>query len=174
MEYTKVEFTDEQRKELIRLMVGLNFVELKTKFNMNIFSGKQNGELQDIEPNEAMNQCGASACALGHATFFCTTKPCEKEDWKEYGERIFNIKRPIEGVGSWRFLFIESWSNSWEQAVARMYIILTKGVPNNFGWRHYPCWPKYRKPSDLIIENYALEYGVTVDEVYDRACALTT
>jgi len=174
MEYTKVEFTDEQRKELIRLMVGLNFVETKTKFNMNTFSTKQNGELRDIEPNGAMNQCGTSACALGHATFFCITEPREKEEWMGYGERAFNIKHPSEEVGLWRFLFIESWSNSWEQAVARMYIVLKKGVPDNFGWRHTPCWPIYKKPSDLTIENYALEYGVTVDEVYDRACELTT
>jgi len=55
MEYTKVEFTDEQRKELIRLMVGLTFVELKTKFDMNTFSQKHNGSYLDIEPNEAMN-----------------------------------------------------------------------------------------------------------------------
>ena len=78
MEYTKVEFTDEQRKELIRLMVGLTFVELKTKFDMNTFSQKHNGSYLDIEPGFKLGTQevgGRWYLYMGHLWFELSTTP---------------------------------------------------------------------------------------------------
>ena len=166
IEYTPVEFTDDQRKEFIRLMLGLTFVQTKKTLRMNIWSSS--------DPHETVDECGTSACAWGYAPLFCKNKPIIYEGWDEYMLRIlgWDFSGHLYGFGEGyrKFIFGTEWSNSWQQVVARMYIALTKGIPYA---EAYSFESIYCKPSDLVIENYALEYGVTVDEVYDRACEMT-
>ena len=159
IEYTKPHFTDEQRKELIRLMLGVTFVITKTTFEMRYWASINR---LVISPKRVKNECGTCACYAGHAPIFCEHKP-NTHDWTDYRHELFGTNPELSA-----FLFASIWTDSWKQAVARTYLMLTKGIP-----RSYSNHSIYKKPSNLTIMNYALEYGITIDEVYDRACELT-
>jgi len=154
MEYTKVEFTDEQRKELIRLMVGLNFVELKAKFDMNDYASEKSEygghSGRDKAPGEVRNECGTCACAMGHAPMFCETLPERDDDWDDYQDRLFGDLGPLYGQDSVSgFIFDDKWPDSWQEAVARIHTVLTRGVP---ALGYSDGSDRYEKPSDLTIE----------------------
>ena len=146
------------KRELFRLMVGLLYVKLKTKFDMECFA---ESESEYFEPSEIKNQCGTSACALGHGPLFCKTRLLSDMRWEDYVIAAFGINE-LDREGS--YLFDSSWRSDKNQASARAYRFLTKGMPGVFV---FDC--KFPVPTRKQVNALGKRLKVTVESVVSVA-----
>ena len=135
-----------RRKNCIKLLLGLTDKTFKVKFNMRMFAIRP-GECRNTDPREVKNECGTSACLLGHGPL-CGIRP-ETCSWTAYSREFV----PRGGwLCDWNFLFSGGWSNSIIQAVGRLHKYLKVGVP-----RAYTHSYRHRLPNAEEIAAYRLE-----------------
>jgi len=151
------------KQELFRLMTGLLYVDVKAKFNMKSYAGSVkywDSSMAGYQPEEVENECGTSACALGHGIFFCETEP--GGDWWLYMYEAFGLEGPM--VPSFDFLFSCEWSNDKPQAAARIYTFINTGIPkgHNDPGSHSDVYPV---PTYEQVQALSEELDVTVASI---------
>ena len=114
-----------RRINCIKLLVGVSDLEFNVEFYMGNYSRDAAGPLS---PVETANECGTSACFLGHGPL-CGVTPI---DFDDYWPRYALLFVPRHKGYAWRFLFSHPWPNSKAQAVARMHRYLQNGSPDEW------------------------------------------
>lgn len=123
MTHTKLEVTEQQRKNLKQLADFLEKLPSEGKFDMGLFHS---------ERHEAtvIHNCNTSACAVGWGPT-AGIEPKALEDWESYSDRVFV---DIES-GDWDWLFDDRWEevdNTPTGAAERIKYSLKHGVPENW------------------------------------------
>jgi len=148
------------QQEFFRLMCGLLYAPLKTSFSMKWFAVIWNKKDQ-IKPYEVCNICGTSACALGHAPFFCTTEIDDGMGWFEYAEDAFGIESDMDAI--YILVFNPSWSNDIQQAAARIFHGFHKGWPDNVDDdQFYNHLGTFDVPTEQQVEALSKKLGVPI------------
>lgn len=137
-----------RRKNCIKLLLGLTDNEFETKFEMGAFA--TDGFVNEIKPSVLTDNCGTSACLLGHGPL-CGVSPTtrdEKYNWWSYRELFIN-----ESLVTYDFLFCTEWPDLLSQGRARIHRLLQKGVPSWFN----QIESIYRLPKPAEIAAYRVE-----------------
>ena len=124
------------RDNLIKLRDGLaKLPEDYKHFGMADYYGGLSKEHSNLTLKEAgtvaPSQCGAVACALGHAPSM-VEPAVDGEDWTEYSARVFGI---LACSAVWDWIFSPDWAdydNTPAGVVSRIDYYLAHGVPKEF------------------------------------------
>lgn len=146
MYYTEAE----RRINLIRLLVGITELKFKTQFRMGHYS---RGKSEDnyLIPRRTNNECGTSACLMGHGPL-CGIIPSgigEEKCWRVYSLKFVYSEMNAE----WIFVFSATWPSLKSQGRARIHRFLTKGIP-----KQYDVYKsRYRLPTATDMKRYKKE-----------------
>lgn len=142
-----------QKRNLLKLAIGLRTVELKTEFDMSEL-GYRHSIAQSLPPSEIKNECGTACCALGHGPIFCS-KPKREEDWDAYANRCFvNAGDEFLDDPVTSFLFSGGWPNDKEQFSARVVLVLRNLVPPIDDYDYLAKYPVPRiKTLESLLQN---------------------
>lgn len=135
-DFIPVELTQQQRDNYETLLDVLESPERRqalapdTGIAMSSFYADNHGYpcTGGLIASSDLVQCPTSACAAGWA-FIAGIPAYADETWSEYCDRQFGAK-PFDR--SFDFPFGGSWPNSFDQAAARIRIMLRWGIPAYF------------------------------------------
>lgn len=100
------------------------------KFDMDSFYENLTGDTSLFVEN--INECGTSACAVGHGPTIKGLEAYRSETWREYTERVFGVTTFDE---TFTYLFGSEWANrdnTIDGAIDRIETYLHSGVPEDW------------------------------------------
>lgn len=118
-EHVRWTLSQEQRKNVDKLLTYLEGGQLRAGFTMGQFSSYESERVED---------CGTAGCIIGNGPDAGIPKSAD-ENWRKYGTRCFNS---YDKLDIWDFMFHASWEyvdDSLEGAVKRVKYALEHGIP---------------------------------------------
>jgi len=146
-------------QEFFRLMCGLLYAPLKTRFTMACFAKRDKpGGSARISPYTMRDECGTAGCVLGHAPLFCITEKRKFMYWYDYARAAFGIRTAMDPM--FDFVFDVEWPDDKEQAAARIFHGFHKGWPDKSTYYNYTG--TFDVPTEQQVAALSKKLGVPI------------